>query len=75
MSITSGRLTHNVIPAQAGIQLEIKPPPPGGSGEISGWAPAFAGVTPRVGRDRAQPQLILMLSFLIVSPSNDEARG
>ena len=47
--------THDVIPAKAGIHLEMSPQPRGGSvmpcdlaacGNISGWTPAFAGVTP-----------------------------
>jgi hypothetical protein len=47
--------THGVIPAQAGIHLEIARQPQGGTvdpygslpyRDISGWTPAFAGVTP-----------------------------
>ena len=34
---------HGVIPAQAGIHPEMA-----GCGTISGWAPAFAGVTSRI---------------------------
>ncbi len=47
--------TLDVIPAKAGIHPEIDAQPQGGSvtphdlaacGDISGWTPAFAGVTP-----------------------------
>jgi hypothetical protein len=46
--------THDVIPAKAGIHLEIAERPQGGavksrdlaaSEYISGWIPAFAGMT------------------------------
>ncbi len=45
---------HGVIPAQTGIHLEIAPQPQGGAiwrndllkgRDISGWIPAFAGMT------------------------------
>ncbi|MNR57946.1 hypothetical protein D3C85_1788220 [compost metagenome] len=52
--ILSTLLTLDVTPAQAGVHPEICPLPQGGYsdhlgwGAISGWIPAFAGMTPRV---------------------------